>query len=55
MDEKDVVFMVSSGVEVGGKTRTVFTAQFFETDDGRTFAGAAASSIWRFVVFIAFF
>jgi hypothetical protein len=27
----------------------------FETDDGRTFAGAAAASIWRFVVFIAFF
>jgi hypothetical protein len=27
---------------------------FFETDDGRTFAGADAS-ILRFVVFIAFF
>jgi hypothetical protein len=40
--------MVGSGVETGGK------ALVFETDDGRTFAGAAASLL-RSVVFIAFF
>ncbi len=40
--------MAGSGVETGGAARV------FETDDGRTLAGAAAS-IWKFVVFIAFF
>ena len=46
--EKDVAFMVSVQAFCASKARV------FETDDGRTFAGADAS-IWKFVVFIAFF